>query len=128
MTSNEYCPIVNAMELLSKRWVIIVIHKLLRGPLRFFSEIENSLQISGKILSERLKELEALGFIDRKMYPEVPVRVEYMLTEKGLALEPVIEEIRKWSLQWEDPAGPKHGECRQNAFTDRPATDRASSK
>lgn len=100
MNPNEFCPIISSMDLLSKRWVIIVVYKLMDGPMRF-SEIEHSLQISGKILSERLKELEAVGLVDRKLYPEVPIRVEYMLTAKGLALRPIIEEIRKWALQYE---------------------------
>lgn len=51
-------------------------------------------------MSERLKELEDEGIVSRHVYPEVPVRVEYSLTDKGVALEPVIREIEKWSQDW----------------------------
>lgn len=114
MERQEVCKLSEAMELLSKRWVVLVINKLLEGPLRF-SEIENSLTISGRILSERLKELEAAGMVSRVIYPEVPVRVEYSLTEKGQAFKPIVEEIRKWAEDWSElPEGDcsvhEHGE------------------
>lgn len=54
----------------------------------------------GRLLSERLKSLEKLGIISRQVFPEVPVRVEYSLTEKGLALTPVIKELQTWALKY----------------------------
>jgi DNA-binding HxlR family transcriptional regulator len=56
--------------------------------------------ISGRVLSERLKDLENQGIVKREVYPETPVRIEYSLTDKGLALEPIIREIEKWSQSW----------------------------
>ena len=56
--------------------------------------------ISGRLLSERLKELENEGIVTREVFPEVPVRVEYTLTEKGLALKNVFKEIDRWSQEW----------------------------
>ncbi|WP_199620400.1 winged helix-turn-helix transcriptional regulator [Paenibacillus alkalitolerans] len=101
MEHTKGCKLTEAMELLSKRWMVLVINTLLGGPLRF-SEIENSLPISGRILSERLKELEAAGMVSRVIYPEVPVRVEYSLTDKGKAFEPIVSEIRKWAESWSE--------------------------
>jgi DNA-binding HxlR family transcriptional regulator len=105
MDAGHICYLTKAIELLSKRWTLFVFHKLLEGPLRF-SEIEGGLPISGRLLSERLKELEALELVYRRIYPEVPVRVEYGLTDKGKAIEPVIMEIQKWASAW-DPSHPK---------------------
>ncbi len=56
--------------------------------------------VSDRILSERLKELERAGMVTRRVFPETPVRVEYALTEKGLALGPVLDAIEQWSATW----------------------------
>lgn len=99
--SSGLCPKFEAaMQLLSKRWVGLIISQLLEGKRRF-SEIESSLPISGKLLSERLKELEEAGIVERNVYPETPVRIEYVLTEKGKALKPVMEAIERWAQTWE---------------------------
>jgi len=100
----EACPLCprfeKAMELLSKRWTALIVFQLMAGTRRF-CEIEHSLpNLSGKVLSERLKELEAEGLIRRDVYPDIPVRIEYSLTEKGRALSPLFEDIQKWADQW----------------------------
>jgi len=88
------------MQIISKRWIGLIIHQLLSGPQRFCT-IEDALpNISGRLLSERLKDLEHEGIVRREVFPETPVRIEYSLTKKGLALEPVIREIEKWSADW----------------------------
>lgn len=87
------------MQLLGKRWTGLVLYVLLAGPKRF-SEIEAALPISNRLLSERLKELEAEGLLSREVFPEVPVRVEYTLTPKGKAMEPIMVEIGKWAEEW----------------------------
>lgn len=89
-----------AVELLSKRWVAFIIYQLMNGPQRF-SDIEHGLpNLSGKVLSDRLKELEAEGLVQRDVYPEMPVRIEYSLTEKGRALSPLFADIANWAEQW----------------------------
>lgn len=88
-----------AMSLLSQRWTGMIIYQLLSGPQRF-CHIESSIGVSGKVLSERLKDLENEGIVERKIYPETPVRIEYSLTDKGLAFEPVIRDVERWSQQW----------------------------
>ncbi|BDH63435.1 HxlR family transcriptional regulator [Ureibacillus massiliensis 4400831 = CIP 108448 = CCUG 49529] len=94
------CPrFSKAMDLLGKRWTTLILYQLLEGPQRF-NEIESSLPISGRLLSERLKELEKENIVERKVYSEVPIRVEYSLTDKGKALEGAIREVEKWSKIW----------------------------
>lgn len=87
------------MQLLGKRWTGLILFQLLLGPQRF-SEIESALPVSGRLLTERLKELEKEGIVHRQIYPEVPVRVEYSLTDKGLALEPIFKNIQNWAETW----------------------------
>jgi DNA-binding HxlR family transcriptional regulator len=99
MDEREYCPTVDATQMLTKRWTVLLVKKLLDGPQRF-SEMEGSLLISGRILSERLRELEMEELIKRHVYPDIPVRVEYELTDKGRAMKPIIQEIEKWALTW----------------------------
>ena len=94
------CPrFEKAMGLLSTRWVGLILFDLLKGTKRF-SEMEADLPISGRLLSDRLKMLEKEGIVDRKVYSEFPVRIEYSLSEKGLALEPVIREIQNWADEY----------------------------
>lgn len=101
MNKSAMCPrFERALETLSKRWVSLIVYQLLSGPQRF-SEIETALpNLSGKVLSERLKELELEGIVKREVFPETPVRIEYSLTEKGHALAPIFSEIAKWSSNW----------------------------
>ncbi len=92
-----------AMELLSKRWTALIVFALLPGPMRFVN-IENSLpKISGKVLSDRLRELEAEGIVVRNVYPEAPVRIEYSLTNKGRDLSPLFKDIGDWAERWIKP-------------------------
>ncbi|SET17380.1 helix-turn-helix domain-containing protein [Paenibacillus sp. NFR01] len=101
MKSFEMCPrFEKAVDLLSKRWVALIVFVLMQGPRRF-GEIESCLSnLSGKVLSDRLKEMETEGIIQRTVYPEIPVRIEYSLTDKGRALAPILGEIGAWSTEW----------------------------
>lgn len=97
---SAVCPkFVKAMQFIGKRWTCLIIHQLLQGPKRF-CEIEAALPISARLLTERLKEMEKSGIVLRKVYADSPVRVEYSLTEKGLALSPAIRELEKWAQQF----------------------------
>ncbi len=89
----------SASKILSKRWIGLIIHQLLDGPKRF-NELESELKISGKVLSEKLKEMEKLSIVKRTVYPSTPVKIEYTLTHKGKALDPVIKAIEDWSQSW----------------------------
>ncbi len=94
-----------AVELIGRRWSGGILSAMLDGATRF-SEIRAAIpDISDRMLSGRLKELEADGLVERGVIPETPVRVEYCLTEKGLALQGVVETIAAWSRRWVDPSG-----------------------
>ncbi|SDE16033.1 transcriptional regulator, HxlR family [Paenibacillus sp. UNCCL117] len=100
MKPSSLCPrMEKATQIISKRWAVLIIYQLLAGPQRFCT-IEAALPISGRLLSERLKDLEQEGIVQRDVYPEMPVRIEYSLTEKGLALEPVLRGIEAWAQSW----------------------------
>jgi DNA-binding HxlR family transcriptional regulator len=98
--SDSPCPVGCCAEIISGKWTILLIRDLAESSRRF-CELERSLEgISPRTLSLRLRALEECGVVDRHTYPEVPPRVEYMLTEKGRALIPVIEEMRSYGEQW----------------------------
>jgi len=89
------------MSILGQRWTGLIIYQLLNGPQRFCT-VEAAMPISARVLSERLKDLEKEGIVKREVFPETPVRIEYSLTEKGLALMPIMNEISKWAETWID--------------------------
>jgi len=100
----ECCPVTACAEILSGKWTILLIRDLADGRSRF-SELERSLEgISPRTLSLRLRALEEQGIVERKTFPEVPPRVEYSLTDKGLALVPIIEDMRHYGREWLEPA------------------------
>jgi DNA-binding HxlR family transcriptional regulator len=89
-----------AIELVGKRWTGAILMVLLDGPLRF-SEVKVLVpDLSDRLLSERLKELEAEGIVERRVIDDVPVRVEYELTDKGQALEPAVRALKNWANSW----------------------------
>lgn len=89
-----------AFCILGKRWNGLLIQVLLSGPKRFKDISALIPTMSDKMLSERMKDMEAAGIVVRNVYPETPVRIEYTLTDKGLALQPVMEAIGQWAEQW----------------------------
>jgi DNA-binding HxlR family transcriptional regulator len=89
-----------AIELIGKRWTGAIVFVLLDGPLRF-SEVKLLVpEISDRLLSERMKELESEGIVVRHVIDGMPVRVEYSLTEKGTALEPAVRSLKVWARSW----------------------------
>lgn len=98
---NGVCPYYHqAVELIGKRWTGAIVEALLREPLRF-SEIAHAIpQISDRLLSMRLRELESEDIVKRRVFDGSPVRVEYTLTPKGRALEPAIGALRFWAREW----------------------------
>ena len=89
-----------AVELVGKRWTGAILLVLMDGPLRFSEVRELVPDISDRLLSERLKELEAEGIVERRVIDGAPVRVEYSLTQKGAALEPVVRSLKSWAHEW----------------------------
>lgn len=106
--SNAQCPVCRTAEVVCGKWTLLVIRDLAEGSSRF-CELERSLEgISPRTLSLRLRALEEEGIVERNTFPEVPPRVEYALTEKGEALVPLIEDMRRYGSRWlfEDAAEP----------------------
>ena len=94
------CPVCATAELVCAKWTILVIRDLAEGRSRF-CELERSLAgISPRTLSLRLRALEGQGIVTRRTFAEVPPRVEYTLTEKGRALLPLIEDMRRYGREW----------------------------
>jgi DNA-binding HxlR family transcriptional regulator len=104
MSRPACCPYYHeAVELIGRRWTGAIVAVLLdHGPLRF-SEIANAVpELSDRLLSERMKELEARGVVSREVDPGPPVRVAYALTPMGRELRPALQELRSWARQWLD--------------------------
>ena len=94
-----------AIELIGRRWSGAIIFVLLRRRARF-AEIRDAIpDMTDRMLSERLQELEEEGIIERSVVPDTPVRVEYSLTKKGRALVPAVDALVEWAHKWVDLAG-----------------------
>ena len=94
------CPIERAVTVLDGKWTLLILRELFTGTKRF-GELRSVLQgISAKTLTERVGSLEEQGILSRTVYPEVPVRVEYTLTDYGQTLWPVIDALREWGEKW----------------------------
>lgn len=90
-----------ASELLTRRWTPQIVRMLLSGSQRF-SELRNAIPgLSDRLLSERLKELEEERILERRVFPDTPVRIEYQLTQRGLDLAGVVGAIQRWADKWE---------------------------
>lgn len=101
MSDFHMCPKFEyAFTLLGKKWTGLIIKVLLSGPKRF-SDIKTMIpELSDRMLAERFKELEGEGLIKRIVYAEIPVRIEYELTEKGKELEKAMMEVQSWAEKW----------------------------
>jgi DNA-binding HxlR family transcriptional regulator len=90
----------SAVELIGKRWTGAILFVLMDGPLRF-SEIKLLVpDLSDRLLSERLKELESVEIVERRVHDHAGARVDYALTPKGTALEPVVRSLKSWARSW----------------------------
>jgi len=96
------CPKLHeAVELIGKRWSGAIIVVLLEGGAMRFSEIAQAIpQLSDRLLSERMKELESRGIVERRVHSDAPVRVEYELTDMGRELAPALHQLKSWSHRW----------------------------
>jgi DNA-binding HxlR family transcriptional regulator len=100
MAVDETCPVCMTAEIVCGKWTLLLVRDLAEGRSRF-CELERSLAgISPRTLSLRLRALEEQGIVERHTFPEVPPRVEYALTEKGMALLPIIDDMRAYGEEW----------------------------
>jgi len=99
--SGSCCPLYHeAVELVGRRWTGAILRVLLDGALRF-SEIAQAVpELSDRLLSERMKELERRGMVERTVISGPPLRVEYSLSQMGQELEPALFELQRWANRW----------------------------
>lgn len=101
MSDFHLCPKFEyAFGLLGKKWNGLIIRVLLNGTKRFSDLRDMIPEISDRMLTERFKELESEGIIKRSVYAEIPVRIEYELTDKGRELKSTMDEVQKWAEKW----------------------------
>lgn len=94
------CPVETTLLLISDRWKVLIIRDLLDGTKRF-GELKKSIgNVSQKVLTANLRSMEDSGLLTRKVYAEVPPRVEYTLTETGYSLKPVLDALSKWGAEY----------------------------
>jgi DNA-binding HxlR family transcriptional regulator len=106
MTTTEICPITAASDLLGKKWTLLIVHYLNEARparLRFCALQEQLGGLNPATLSQRLKELEGAGLVERVESAGLPLHVEYGLTRKGRELGPVVEHLDAWGRKWLTP-------------------------
>lgn len=97
-TTEILDPVERSLSVVGMKWTLLIVRDLLDGPRRF-TEINRSLRrANAKVITARLRKLEQAGIVSRKVYAEVPPRVEYTLSRRGYALRPVIDALRDWGL------------------------------
>lgn len=95
------CPVETTLMLISDRWKVLILRDLMEGTRRF-GELKKSIgSISQKVLTANLRDMEADGLLTRKVYPEVPPRVEYTLTETGYSLRSVLDAMTRWGTEYQ---------------------------
>ena len=94
------CPVETTLTLISNKWKVLIIRDLLPGTKRF-GELNKSIgSVSQKVLTAQLRQMEESGLLTRTVYPEVPPRVEYTLTELGQSLRPVLDALKNWGEEY----------------------------
>jgi len=94
------CPINHTFKLVGKKFTMLIIRNMIHRDHKRFNQFLEIEEINAKILSARLKEMEKDGLIDRKVYSETPVRIEYNITEKGRALEPILDQMSTFTMKY----------------------------
>lgn len=94
----QNCPIETTLDLISGKWKTLILRELVQGPVRYGVILKDLGNISPKVLTQQLRDMEDSGLILRNVYPEVPPRVEYSLTEKGTAMRPILLELGRWGM------------------------------
>jgi DNA-binding HxlR family transcriptional regulator len=106
---TDVCPLAETAKLIGDTYVLLILRDLSAGPSRFV-HLERTAGINSRTLTERLRRLEHDGLVRRTLYPEVPPRVEYELTEKGAALLPILDAMRAYGERWLVGATARAGE------------------
>lgn len=94
------CPVETTLLLIGDKWKVLILRDLMNGTMRF-GELKKSIgSVSQKVLTAQLRDMEAKGLLTRKVYAEVPPRVEYTLTEAGYSLQPVLTSMTEWGQEY----------------------------
>ena len=95
------CPVETTLTLISDKWKVLILRDLMNGTMRF-GELRKSIgQVSQKVLTAQLRQMEGSGLLTRTVYPEVPPRVEYTLTDLGHSLKPILDAMRVWGEEYQ---------------------------
>jgi DNA-binding HxlR family transcriptional regulator len=106
------CPINNTYRIIGKKFTVLILRNMIYlNQTRFNKLLDSIEEINAKTLSSRLKEMEKDGLIERKIYHESPVRIEYVITQKGMALAPILEQMATFSMKY----------CATEVFKDKKA-------
>lgn len=109
METLPACPVETTLSLISNRWKVLILRELFLGTRRF-GELKKALNgISQKVLTENLKDMAEQGLISRRVYAEVPPRVEYSLTPLGESLRPVLRAMFDWGVAYKQQSGEEVG-------------------
>lgn len=92
------CPIESTLSIINGKWKILILKELSHGPVRYGQIGNNIPAISAKVLTQQLREMAEDGLVVRKVFAEIPPRVEYSLSEMGISLYTVFKELRRWGL------------------------------
>ncbi len=96
------CPVATTVQLVGSKWKLLILRNLLQRPWRF-NELKKSLEgISQKVLTDSLRSMEDDGLVTRTVYPEVPPRVEYALSELGQSMRPIITAMEQWGIAYKE--------------------------
>jgi DNA-binding HxlR family transcriptional regulator len=95
---DQTCPIARTLDLIGDRWTLLIVRDMFMEQSRFNQFLQQSPGLPPKILSDRLKKLEAHGLIQRRLYSQHPLRAEYHLTDRGRTLAPIIEALLAWGI------------------------------
>ncbi|MGF1478482.1 MAG: winged helix-turn-helix transcriptional regulator [Cyanophyceae cyanobacterium] len=94
------CPVENTLAVIGGRWKVLILRELLEGVKRF-GQLQRAVHgVTQKMLTQQLRELEADGIIHREVYPQVPPKVEYSLTPLGKSLQPILDAMHQWGIQY----------------------------
>lgn len=96
------CPVETTLQLIGDKWKVLIIRDLLSGTKRFSELMRSVTGITQKVLTSHLRAMEAAGLVTRTVYPEVPPRVEYTLTETGFSLKPILDSMVSWGTIYKE--------------------------
>lgn len=96
------CPVEITLKLIGDKWKVLIIRDLLTGTKRFSELMRSVTGITQKVLTSHLRSMEAAGLLTRTVYPEVPPRVEYTLTETGFSLKPIMDSMVSWGTNYKE--------------------------